>query len=1659
MRYTTIHIHITNTKNKTKMKRFFTLSRFVSLVAVAVVMLLAGQSARAAVKITALSGTGGTGGEGYPSLVDGNPATKMGHSFQKDNSDPSWIIMKTSQPIVPTDYFLIIGNDTQQNPNRNWQDWTISAANFDSDAEAVMDADWTVIDERVGEVLPAVNRAGVDFKFNKADGTTAYSYFMIKITAAVNNAKDVWLQMSEFGFGSSEVFLNSAPLGYSILGGSRWNSDGESLNKLFDGNNNTKWGNGFEASADYGKDGKGAYAIFKTTRPIAPTYYMLVTGTDSQAYTGRNWKQYRIYGMTATDDSQATREAEGWELIDDKNVGSDVLPDKNSYTVYLTPSEGNETKYSYFKIEIASLNGAGYMQMSEFALGDAAQLGNDRESIYQAHVSAVDVNKTFYKPLKDQYTDNLEALNVADNIQDVQKYNEVLTSLEDSIATSITAYEGYASIVSSLKNHYDNHSCITGEGRTIIGAYLNDNIAPNSTYPNGSYAYIMANAQLDLEGINQEGLYANALLEQYASDLTSGAITCGYHGINGTETNTNESFGNLFTPDTDAKWCTTNNAQVFVVFAADEPIAPTFYKLTTGGDTGGNPGRNWKNWKIYGANFDSDEAADRDAEGWVLLDEKTNIGTSQLPAANKADAYFLLSQPSATPYRYFKIEVEALANGTTQQMSRFEFGNDANRILFRNEQYEAHADFNTDVVAYKPFIDSYTSNLAALKNSASIVEVSSLLSTLDNLQSQIEESVNLYHAYDSVAEVLMDVSGNYSDYAQVAAWVNAYCNDKVAPGVQFRNGTYAYIMENRQLDSSDKGIKAETIYLSSLVAASESFETTRFIVLDGQGKWNDNENWAKLLDDDLSTKWGCNYNTTNPPYVIFRTLEPVNPYFYYLYTGGDTERYTGRNWGTWKIYAANFEGDGEATRDADGWVLVDEKTNVGQNRLHPTNNTESYFGFSSETTTPYTYYMLVMEKSYSGDQQQMQELHFGTAEEFDAIKETYKSQANDFNTDIICEQRLLNEYAEAIEGIDDIVNMEVLFRAYDAIVNLQDSINASAASYANYMDAAQALGQFLDENPGVKGDMRDKIETYLADDAVEPSDDFYPNGSYSYIIDERLLGDSALLAEIAFLDSMKREFVAEGYIAGTEITSLVNDPSLAKGGEGWSTTSYTHGTYNGMSAGEFCEGKRVFDINQTLTGLKDGYYEVRVNAAFRSAGDTTSTDYRAILYANDTKMFAPAVRDEMVLAADAKDGENCHISGSIPDKAITNEQSGDTIGYVIWGVQGSCIAFNAGRYENVLVAKVTDGKLTFGMKNDGTPDKTNGKGDWSILGNTRIFYLGAEESDEVSAAFDRALACQSKRAAVLTAEKEYDIATFRHLPNFSQAQKNALTEAAAAAETATTVAAKEELQNTFSALCEPINATKDVYVNAMDAASNVYEKWINNAALADTKPLEADVYDLQDALLGGAYTADEAVAAKAAIYTKWPDYLEVTNALDMGYVEDEPFSYIISAANSRPYVLANGIYEKLDSTKTVLKFEYKSEEALTGSRFYFGTPTPTPTQTLEADGFAAQDDWTTVYFYIAPALQQWSFGDLDDVLRFDLGSSVTEGATIYLRHMQYITEEQAKAEGGQTTYPTAIGTVDEKTAPAVQGIFNLAGQRVNRAEKGIYIINGRKVLR
>ncbi|MGM9678868.1 MAG: hypothetical protein ACI3X7_03725 [Bacteroidaceae bacterium] len=1649
-----------------------TLLHKVWLVLASAVMLLSAQNASAEyVRLTALSGTGGTGGEGYAKLVDGDKYTKMGHSFDPGNPERSeaWIIMKASKAVVPTNYFLVTGNDTGGNSGRNWKSWNIYAANFASDAEATVDAEWTLIDQRVDEPLPAANAQGVDFQFNKADGATEYLYYYIRIFESVQGT-DVWLQMDEFGLGTAndfEAYLSSESsvddaVTYSIMEGTRNNDEDEALKKLFDGDYSTKWGCAITDKP---------YFIIKASRSMSPTYYKLVTGTDNAAWNHRNWKDWKIYGIGNVDESLVTRDYEGWELIDNKvGVTEDVLPDINSYEVFMTPSEGNTKKYRYFKVEIAEIMSgtSGYMQMTEFALGDEYTLPMTLNSMYDKWVGKFDLDVFASQAVLDECAKALDSIKTTTDPVELSKLSARLTEQFNKYYSNVNAYKDFGAVMTNAKGLIADN-ILNAEATAYLEKYIGEeSIAPCEDFPVGNYAYLKANRHLSTEGLNQE----TARLKVYVSmnyAVQIDPIYATYEPLSGSGGFSDaESHGALIDGDkTGTKWCSDsgNNGGPkpwFVVFKSSEPIKPTYYGLVTGGDTKNSPERNWKDWSVYAANFDSDEAATRDAEEWVLIDVRTNVGTDLLKAENIYENFINLNNPPTQEYQYFKIEIfNAGGNNEKQQMNEFTFYNEGNLNEQRDQfpieveeaMYEAgleSIDENTlcNRSLYEQYVEAYKS-MEIAPDAAALI---SARNTLKELITKIATSNAKWQEYVEAVDMLSPEE--FGDYEQVYAWATGYKEENEGPSATFQNGTYEYIITNRTI--SDEELEKESLRINAYMNAL--YEDS-YIVLDGHtnSQWGDGH-YKQIVDNSLETKWGGEASSNGDTYVIFRTLEAVNPFFYTLTTGGDTYTYQGRNWKRWSIYGANFEGDGLATKDSEDWVLVDEKVNVGQERLNPANLTASYFGFSSETTVPYTYYKVVVYEAYSGSQIQMQELRFGTEEEFDIIKEDYISKAEEFEYDVTCDQALIDAYEEKISEIGECINMEVLFRTNYEIEQLQQKILASKKVYEQYIAAVAGVEEYLDTNKLTESDALTDLLSYIT--AIEePSEEGFPNGTAPYIIENHVLTDSVVLAEVDYLESLKAAAVRQGYVAGVDVSSLIVNRTFAKtesvdGGrkaEGWDGLLFKSGTNDDgvIYAAEFCETQDLFDISQTITDLKDGYYQIKLNAAFRQDKDTvtsTSYTYAPIAYANDVATFVQTVIEDMVTPDEAVDRVNCWFGSEHPDRPVVNpDDETDTLGYVVWGTMGSTYAFAAGRYEIPMVAKVTDGTLTFGLKSEGTINRNS----WTVAGNFRLTYLGESEG-QAADAIAEAVAYNSKRANTLcnsyVPELAYDI-SFSEAPNFAAATKEALAAISGQTTYNDLVTDGALFQNVLD--CE--KAYNELYI----AKNKVYDKWIMHSM--NHSNLEKDIYDVCDKLDAGAYeTPEQALAAIGDLYKLYPDYLYVDMDKQTNVIATETadFEYELTGNGMRPNVTFKGFYENLTSDRVILAYEYKTEKDANDGVLYFGTPSINPNYQLAPAAMAATSDWKQAYVDITKAVETWNFGGSDNVIRWDLFGNNESYETICIRNVIVITADECNDDD----LVDGVNAIETASDDAGQAIYSLSGQRVGKAGKGIFIINGKKYL-
>lgn len=1695
------------------MKKLITSSGILWSCLIAMVMMLGAQNARAEyVKLTCLDARNAYNGddEHGEKLVDMKDGindrddTKWGTwfdptAFHEDwpLEDVAYIVIKAKRPVVPEWYFLVTGNDTGKNTGRNWASWKIFGGNFESDDLAVRDVEnytgWTLLEDRTNGQLPGASFAVKDYNFNNADGVTAYQYYWIEITDCVEGG-ETYLQMEEWGLGSHddfEYFLahpeteTDEPLLYEVVEGTRNNGDNEGLPKLFDGKSGTKWGNSFKNRSDENDLNNGAYFIVKASRYVCPTYYCLTTANDTGNNPGRNWKKWRIYGITSS--TAPARDAAGWKLLDSKaDIGPDQLAAANYTDCYFSMSEENTTEYRYFKVEIDEcVSASTYMQMAEFTFGDVYTLSILRSAILDP--IAFDPDVFAQKVLVDSLGTLVDAINASTDATEIMALGEQAAEQKELVNTSAKQYAELTTARNqAILQLGDNN--VADAALAYVQGWVNDTeaIAPNEDYPCGNFAHIKATQAITGEEAVAEAKRFLVYLLANAKSIDDPIYTT-YTRLSGSGGFSGEGDEMLYdgiprdiyeyNPETDkdertvkgTKWCT-NTLPAWTVFKTDDAIKPTYYGLVTGNDTFTNPGRNWKTWKIWGANFDSDEEATRDADGWVLIDEKNNIGKDILHTENEFESYIYLSEGCSVAYKYFKIEVTEAASGNLIQMNEFTFYNQGNFVDYRQDFIDEFADYDADGrPAYPGYIEEFKTKYEELCNAASAPDLMSLKNETQALKDQIESSVARYEEYEEVYEELV-ATGPASEILE--PWFNGYTSDNEGPGSMYLRGTHDYIVEGHVLNNEELGqlgkpedldpgrypASGEIGYIKNMIdAANEG----RYILIGGNtdDQWADgfygnlidgialndtifvtNESGEIEVDDKgnpkvdkvyRATKWGGNAKgaggTFEDTYVIFRTAEATNPYFYTLTTGNDTGKYPSRNWGTWYIYGANFNGDGDATKDAADWVLIDSKENTGQDRLHAVNCQPSYFGFSSETTQKYVYYKVVVTNAYSGSQIQMNELHFGTEDEFDEIKDEYATKARDFNYDVVAYQALIDEYALKIDSIENCINMEVLFRLNAAIETLKPKIKASAAVYANYQAAVDAAKAYLQENNLTDSEAKTVFVNYLNTNADPDDEGLYPNGTALYILEQHELPDSVIVAEVEFLESLKGAAVAQGYAKGMDVSSLIVNRTFAKASatlkddkgndvgreaEGWDgyifrTATDSIGT---VYAAEFCNYLAKFNVSQTLTGLQNGYYKVTLNAAYRSNGDLLAFNYAPMAYANDVQTFIPVIREDAV--ADSLDS----WQGYAADRKITyqNEYGESEVVWGMWGCEGAANAFRQEHYPITLVAQVTDGTLTIGVKNQGT--KGN---EWTAVSNFGLWYLGDNATDEVvTDALAEVAEYNAARINTLLDRME-DVygGSYSNNPGFSADQRNALDTNSGVE----TYAAEKTIGETMQAIYE----IKPAYAALCEAANKVYDKWeLAENDLYDA--MEDEVNIVRANLEAGAYADSEtALAAKADLYAHWPGYLqpqidsEGSPVVENMELEQTNFEYAIQTTGNKPYVELYKLYEPLDKKEIVLAFDYTADQDIENGYFYYMTPALKTKPTSAIPTLAAAQNWTTVYYNVQEGIDALQFGSATDHgIRWYVSYSGTSDSPLaalklQARNFRFMTVAQVKAEGGK----------------------------------------------
>ena len=147
---------------------------------------------------------------------------------------------------------------------------------------------------------------------------------------------------------------------------------------------------------------------------------------------------------------------------------------------------------------------------------------------------------TAYQALLDQFAEAVDSWSDIETLEDFFAAYRTALELKERIKTSAANYEAYAKACEDAANYVEENG-LEGEYTDFLTTYLEDDIEPNASYPNGTYAYIMYNLNLDDKGIAAEIAFVTQMLENaIAGGLTPGteitrllanaAFTEGYDG-------------------------------------------------------------------------------------------------------------------------------------------------------------------------------------------------------------------------------------------------------------------------------------------------------------------------------------------------------------------------------------------------------------------------------------------------------------------------------------------------------------------------------------------------------------------------------------------------------------------------------------------------------------------------------------------------------------------------------------------------------------------------------------------------------------------------------------------------------------------------------------------------------------------------------------------------------------------------------------------------------------------------------------------------------------------------------------------------------------------------------------------------------------------------
>lgn len=429
-------------------------------------------------------------------------------------------------------------------------------------------------------------------------------------------------------------------------------------------------------------------------------------------------------------------------------------------------------------------------------------------------------------------------------------------------------------------------------------------------------------------------------------------------------------------------------------------------------------------------------------------------------------------------------------------------------------------------------------------------------------------------------------------------------------------------------------------------------------------------------------------------------------------------------------------------------------------------------------------------------------------ESLDYVRKNSDMFAQPFPEETFAMQQLLDDYNNAIPNYGKAQNAEELLDAVQKLVSLSESVQNNANAYKAYKDRVDGLKAGIENGEiDLDGPDADILFDYLDDLGEELGPDSetaveygFKNGYSAYIIANRLLKTEEITEELEFLNKLYDAAVRTSLKDGTDLTNLIVNPGfeeeLVDGkGKGWSLDTSKGGTGSltnwrgGDSDGKnYCAEayEQNFDVYQEIEGVKDGIYEVSVQAFYRGGSPEAAwNNYKkdpemkgdakvySEVYLNE---FSTPIRNVMEITLD--DVSQFTSKDNYSSFAVTGEGGETTNVFVPNGMASASTSFSLEdpekNYTMSAYGLVTDGKIRLGIRRLTTPPSNAGT--WTLWDNFKLTYRA--KNPELAAQVLDAKAKELNELLTTSEENMTDPVIQNSVYAYTESQKSDLSDAA-----------------------------------------------------------------------------------------------------------------------------------------------------------------------------------------------------------------------------------------------------------------------------------------